>query len=86
MKPPNIVIIKDLDEAGGVQSAPSNTPRLPKGFECLGPIHVAIGIQEPGGALLAMNAIPAPTENTAGIELTSVAKAAVTAKPKALEP
>ena len=86
MKLPNIVIIEDLDEAGGVQSAPSNAHRLPKGFECLGPIPVAIGMQESGEALLAMNVIPAPTKDTAGIELASMAKAAASAKPEALEP
>jgi len=56
-----------------VLSALSDAPRLLKGFEGLGLVCAAIGMHEPGGALLATNTIPAPTEDTTGVELASTA-------------
>jgi hypothetical protein len=66
--------------------APSDIPGLHEGPECLGAIHATVKGHEPGGVLSAMSTIPAPTKDTAGIELASVAKGARTAKSKVLEP
>jgi len=73
--------IKDLGEAGGALSAPSDTPGLPEGSECLGLVHVVIGMYEPGGALSAKSAVPAPTKETAGIELVGAAERAAATEP-----
>jgi hypothetical protein len=82
LNPPDLVI-KDLGEAGGVLSALSDAPGVP---ERLGLVRAAVGMHKPGGVPLAMKAIPAPTEDTAGIKLASTADGAVAVKPKALEP
>lgn len=50
LKPPDLVI-KDLGKAGRVPSAPSDAPGTPECLEQLGLVCVAVGIQEPGGAL-----------------------------------
>ena len=50
---------------------------------------VIVDAHEPGGVPLAVKAapaVPAPTEDTAGVELASAAEGATTAKPEALEP
>ena len=48
--------------------------------------HAVVDAHEPRGVPSAVKAIPAPTEDTASVELASPAKGAVTAKPEALEP
>jgi len=63
-----------------------HAPGLPKGFERLGLVHVAVGMCEPGGVSLVMNATPAPTEDTTNVKPTSMAEGATTPKPEALEP
>ena len=47
---------------------------------------MSVDAYEPGGVYPAVNAAPAPTKDTAGIEHASVADGAATAKPEALEP
>ena len=47
---------------------------------------MAIEAHELGGASLDANPTPAPTENTASVELFGMAKKATTAEPEALEP
>jgi hypothetical protein len=82
LKLPDLVI-EDLGEAGGVLSALSDASGVP---ERLGLVRAAVGMHEPGGLLSAIKAVPAPTEDTASIELASMADGAVTVKPEALEP
>ena len=48
-----------------------------------------VDAHEPGGvpsAMKAVPAVPAPTEDTIGVELASVAEGATTVKPEVLEP
>jgi hypothetical protein len=84
LKPPDLTI-EDLGKAGGA-SAPNDVPGLPESPERLGLVSAAIGMQERGGALSATNAVPAPTEDTAGVELVGTAERAAAAEPEALEP
>jgi hypothetical protein len=78
--------LEGLKEAGGEVLALSDTPGLHEGPECLGAVHTTIEAHEPGGVLLATSAIPAPTEETASIELVGTAERAAATEPEALEP
>lgn len=65
-------------------SASSDAPGLPEGLEHLELVCAAVGMRSQGGAPLVVEAEPAPTEDTAGVELASAAKGAAIATPEVL--
>jgi len=50
------------------------------------PNPIAEGLEESGGVWEAVNAIPAPTKDTAGVKFIGAAERAAAAEPKVLEP
>jgi hypothetical protein len=85
LKPPDLVI-EDLGEAGGVLPAVSDAHGLPESPKRLGLVRAAVEMHEPGGVLSATSAVPAPTEETAGVKLVGTAERAAAAEPEVLEP